>query len=371
MSEPAMTPDPNAKTALLAAAVMGFFIVGCGMAIFGPALPVFVREFGLTTASAGWLVSTLWIGCLLGVVAMYFWSERVSAQPGMLVLAFGAAILALSPVWMGVVAGAFIFGLGYGAIAAQFNPRILIAFGPRGPSMLSLINAVFSLGSIAAPYGFVVLGGNPRPVFGAVAVLALLAWGAARKAGMTGVQPALSGKGFRLHLPILSLALLAIGIEASLAGLGPTGLIRSGMGEVDAARLLSAFFAVTLLTRLVLIAVAARIPAFGLFTFAALWAALCALLTIWVSPLIFFPAMGISTGLFFQAEYVTASRKMGDDPRVPSIILGNGLLGAVIAPIAFAKLMDGFGDHGFFWLVAIVAGGVGLVSLVQYRAMSR
>ena len=366
-----MTPDPSAKTALLTAAVMGFFIVGCGAAIFGPALPVFARDFHLSTASAGWLVSTLWIGCLLGVGAMYFWSERLSAQPGMAVMALGAAILAVAPLWPVALAGAFIFGLGYGAIAALFNPRILIAFGGRGPSMLSLINAVFSLGSIAAPYGFVLLGGNPRPVFGAIAVLAALAWGVAWKAGMTGVQPASVGKGFRLHLPILSLALLAIGIEASLSGLGPTALIRTGMDEVGAARLLSVFFVVALATRLVLIAIAARIPAFALFTFAALWAAACSLLAIWVSPLIFFPALGVSTGLFFQAEYITASRKMGDDPRVPSIILGNGLLGAVISPIAYAKLMDGFGDYGLFWLIAIVAAGIGAMSLVQYRSMSR
>ena len=55
----------------------------------------------------------------------------------------------------------------HGAIAAQFNPRIMTAYGLRGPSMLSLINAVFSLGAITAPYGFVLLGGNPRPVFAA------------------------------------------------------------------------------------------------------------------------------------------------------------------------------------------------------------
>ena len=365
-----MTPDPSAKTALLTAAVMGFFIIGCGAAILGPALPVFAREFGLSTARASWLVSTLWIGCLLGVVAMYFWSARFSAQPGMAVMALGAAILAAAPLWPVALAGAFIFGLGYGAIAAQFNPRILIAFGARGPSMLSLINAVFSLGSIAAPYGFVLMGGNPRPVFWAIAGLAALGWGAAWKAGMTGVQPAAVGKGFRLHLPILSLALLAIGIEASLAGLGPTALIRTGMDEVGAARLLSLFFVVALLTRLALIAIATRIPAFGLFTFAALWAAVCALLAIWVSPLIFFPALGVSTGLFFQAEYITASRKMGDDARVPPVILGNGLLGAVISPIVYAKLMDGFGDFGLFWLIAIVAAGIGAVSLVQYRSMT-
>ena len=235
--------------------------------------------------------------------------------------------------------------------------------------MLSLISAVFSRGAIAAPYGFILVGGNPRPVFWAIAGLSVLAWGAAWKAGMAGVHPPGASMGVRLRLPILSLALLAIGIEARLAGLGPFALIRIGMEEGGAARL-SLFFLVALLTRLALIVIATRVPAFGLFTFAALWAAVCALLAIWVIPLIFFPALGVSTGLFFQAEYIPASRKMGDDPRVPSIILGNGLLGAGISPIAYAKLMDGFGDHGLFWLIAIVAAGIGAVSLVQYRSMT-
>ena len=55
---------------------------------------------------------------------------------------------------------------------------------------------------------------------------------------------------------------------------------------------------------------------------------------------------------------------------MPPVILGDGLLGAVISPIAYAKLMDGFGDYGLFWLIAIVAAGIGAVSLVQYRAMN-
>ena len=106
-----MTPVPCAKTTLLIAAVMGFFIVGGGAAIFGPALPVFAREFGLSTARVGWLVSTLWIGCLLGGVAMYFRPARLSAQSGMAVMALGAAILAAAPLWPVALAGAFVFGL--------------------------------------------------------------------------------------------------------------------------------------------------------------------------------------------------------------------------------------------------------------------
>jgi fucose permease len=363
--------DPQARTALMIASVLGFFVVGSGMAVFGPALPFFAQAFGLTTADASWMVSTLWIGCLAGVAAMYFWSERLGARPGLVLIAAGAAAMAYSVNWPVTIGGAFVFGLGYGAIAAQFNPRMMMAYGARGPSMLSLINAVFSFGAIVAPYGFVVMGENPRPVFAGVAVLAAATAVLAGRAGMTGVVAAAKGKGFKVHLPILALALLAIGIEASLSGLGPTALIRTGIAPGQAARLLSVFFMVALVIRLGLIAVADRIPAFALFTFAAIWACGCSLGAIFISPTIFFPAMGVSAGLFFQGEYVTASRKMGNDPRVASVILGDGLLGAILSPLVYTRLMDGFGDHGLFWLFALVAGAVGLASLVSYRSMSR
>lgn len=366
-----MTPTPQARAALLVTAILGFMTVGSGMSILGPSLPVFAREFGLTTVEAGWLIAVQWTGCLLGVVAMFFWSERVSNRPGLAAIALGATTVALSHLWVLTLAGAFVFGLGYGAIAALFNPRIMMAFGPRGPSMLSLINAVFSLGAILAPYGFVLAGEDPRPVFLAIAAAAAVTWVVAWPAGMTGVRAAGPRPGVRLSLPILAMVVLAIGIETSLAGLGPTALIRTGRTEAEAAQLLSALFIVSLAVRVALTLVADRVPAFALFTFAALWAGLCALGAALVSPLMFFPAMGISTGLFFQGGYVTASRKMGDDPRVPSIILGTGLLGSILSPLIYARAMEPLGPQGFFWLIAAVAGGLGLAALAGYRRISR
>ena len=41
--------------------------------------------------------------------------------------------------WITLV-GALVFGAGYGCATAIFNPRMLQAFGPRGPAMLSLLN---------------------------------------------------------------------------------------------------------------------------------------------------------------------------------------------------------------------------------------
>jgi MFS transporter, FHS family, glucose/mannose:H+ symporter len=41
--------------ALLIAGILSFTIMGAGQSLYGPALPAFAREFGLTVAQAGWL----------------------------------------------------------------------------------------------------------------------------------------------------------------------------------------------------------------------------------------------------------------------------------------------------------------------------
>lgn len=359
------------KSALLLSGLGSMVVLGSGMGILGPALPVYERSFSLTTAESGLLISTLWGGCLLSVLVMYFKGAEVTPRPGMALLTLGSVLLAVAPLWPVALAGALIFGFGYGLLAALFNPRILVAYGAQGASRLGMLNAVFSLGAILAPFGFALTGGDLRPAFWTMALCAALAFALSGKVGLTGVVSGGQTRGFRLHLPILAFALVAIGIEASLAGLGPTALIRAGISEERAAALLSLFFLAALAARVALVVVAHRVADFALFLFALLWATLCALGAALISPALFFPPLGIAAGLFFQGEYVTASRKMGADPRVSPIIIGVGLVGAVASPLVYARLMDGLGSHGFFWLVAGVAGLASAAGLASYRAMRR
>jgi hypothetical protein len=69
---------------------------------------------------------------------------------------------------------------------------------------------------------------------------------------------------------------MAIAIEASLIGLGPTALIRAGVGEVRAAELLSVFFIGFLVARVLLTFVAHRLPALTTATLALLGCGLLA-----------------------------------------------------------------------------------------------
>lgn len=359
------------KIILLLSGLATFFIIGSGMAIFGPALPVYERTFHITTATSGLLVSTLWVGCLIGVGAMYLTGKKMTPRVGLALLVLGSVLLALAPLWSVALAGALVFGMGYGVVAALFNPRVLVAFAGTGASKLSMLNAVFSFGAIISPFVFTLMGGDLRPMFWALAVMAALVWLMSGRITHTGLPPEGIARGFRLHLPILGFAAVAIGIEASLTGLGPTALIRAGVAEDTAANLLSLFFVAALTTRIVLIGTSHRFHDFGIFAAAMAFAAATALGAAFISPAFFFPMMGVSAGLFFQGGYVTATRKMGADPRVSPIILAVGLVGAIFSPLGYAHFMDGLGPRGFFWLVAGVAMLGTIASAASYRSMMR
>ncbi len=350
---------------LLFAGVATFVLMGAGQSLYGPALPAFSRQFGVTVAEAGVLISAHWVGCFVGVAIMYLRGGGITPRHSLAFMALGSAgIAALAGWWLTVLAAA-VFGVGYGMATAVFNPRVLTAFGDRGPSMLSLLNATFGVGAIAAPLIFVALGSDPRWSFGMTALVLAAIWLAAGAAGRASPVPSGTVRPFKPHVPILAFGAVAIGLEACLVGLGPTALIQSGVAEETAAQLLSAFFVVFLLARTVLIFTAHLVPAFVLFTGAMAAAAVCAIGAVLVSPSVFFVAMGAATGLFFPGYYVTASQKMGEDIRVPPTIIAAGLVGGIFSPLAVAPLMVGMGEVGFFWLI----GGVTLVMTALALAM--
>lgn len=359
----------RAHAGLLFAGVATFILMGAGQALFGPALPVYVRDFRLGEGEAGLFVALLWVGCFLGVGFMFFKGALVGPRHTLAVMAAGMGLMAAEAGWVLTFAGGMVFGMGYGMATAVFNPRVMRAFGTRGPSMLSLLNATFGVGAIAAPLVFVGLGSDPAWTFGLVALALLAVFVLAGPAGRESVAAEGPVKAFRPHWGILAFGALAIGMEASLAGLGPTALIRAGIEETRAAQLLSAFFVVFLLARVVLIFIAHRVGPFVLYTLSIGSAAVFALgAAVW-SPATCFVAMGASAGVFFPGYYVTASGKMGEDIRVPPTIVAAGLVGAIATPLILAPLVAGMGDRGFFWVSAALLGTATALALVSMPRM--
>ena len=361
----------KANAGLLIVGIATFVLMGAGQSLYGPALPAFSRIFGVSIGMAGVLVSAHWVGCAIGVAAMFFQGRHVTPRHVVIAMGLGAAIIATGLGWGLTILGAVIFGAGYGSATVVFNPAMLRAFGARGPAMLSLLNATFGIGAIGAPLMFVALSNDPAKTFALCAGLALVI-----ALGAGAARPALAGPAekpdtkFRLHLPILGFGVMAIGLEACLIGLGPTALIAAGETEVNAAQLLSMFFFAFLAARVMLIFTAHMLAPFTLYLLAILGTFGTALGAAVIAPGVFFVAMGAFAGVYFPGFYVTASAKMGLHPRVAPTIIASGLIGGIFAPLLLSPWLTSLGDRGFFWVIAAIAGGLALAALFNLRRMN-
>ncbi len=365
-----MTQILKANLGLLFAGIGTFILMGAGQALYGPALPGFARDFGLTVPGAGALISAHWVGCFVGVGAMYLAARHISAWMVLGGMGLGAVLIAAGLGWVVTLLGGFVFGIGYGVATALFNPRMLRAFGARGPAMVSLLNATFGIGAIAAPLVFVGLGNDPKLSFALVAGLCVLVLMGAitdRQTAVAAVPGAV--RVFRPDLRILAFGMVAIGMEACMIGLGPTALIRAGATEVEAAEMLSAFFVTFLGARVVLVFTAHLIRPFALFTLGVALAAALGLGAVFLSPGVFFVATGACVGMFFPGFYVTASGLMGEDQRVAPTIIAAGLMGGILSPLALAPVMEHMGERGFFQITAGVMLVLALVALVMRRRL--
>ncbi len=361
----------KANAGLLFAGIATFILMGAAQALYGPALPAFSRGFGIGLGAAGLIISAHWIGCAVGVAGMFWRGPQVSPRHVIVMMGLGSALMAAGLAWPVTLLGALVFGAGYGCATVVFNPRMLRAFGPRGPAMLSLLNATFGIGAIGAPLVFVALGNEPAMAFVGCAVFAALIWLGAGPASRPEVAAkAVAVKPFRLHLPILAFCAVAIGLEAVLIGLGPAALIAAGETEVHAAQLLSLFFLAFLAARLALTFTAHLLPSFTLYSLALTASFVAALGAALVAPGFCFVILGACAGLFFPGGYVTATRKMGEDPRVPPTIIAAGLIGGIAAPLLLSPFLGSMGERGFFWIVAVIAGGLSLASWINLRRMN-
>lgn len=355
----------SAPAALLVAGILTFAVMGAGQSLYGPALPAFSREFGVSVAEAGSLISALWIGSAVGTAAMFLIGRHIRPAHSLAVMAAGAALVAAGIGWWGMVAASVIFGTGYGIAASVFNPRVLKAYADRGPAMVSLLNATFAAGAILAPLAYVWGGSRPMLAFAVVAVLCALtffvALPASRDAAAEAARPT---QPYRFRPLILTFAIFGIGTEACLIGLGPTALIRAGVSETGAAQLLSGFFVSFLLIRIALVFVAGMVQPFTLYLAAMGFSALCALAATVLPPGPFFVLLGLSAGMFFPGAYVTATRQMGDHPNVAPSILAAGQVGGIASPILLGGMLEQMGDRGFFWVIGSVALAVTLAAFL-------
>lgn len=268
---------------LLGAGAAAFFTLGVIQAMYGPAFAFFQARFDVDTAAVGWIASVHFLGSALAPpltgVALTRFSLRRVVVFGLLVLAAGVGLVGFAPLWNLALAGALVGGLGLGTVSAALNA----AYASVGTRAVNLVNAVFGLGSIAAP--LVVAGLAPRSLalpFLVVAGLSALTLGLVRLWGIPAMQPApaqtaAARPGVQLGLFAFLIAAY-VGLEAGFGAWLARHL--DGVGLAGSAFILSGFWAGLTLGRIITGAVGARVSPPRLVLGSAVFVTLCAVAAI-------------------------------------------------------------------------------------------
>jgi MFS family permease len=336
---------------LLASGALAFFLLGMLPALYGVALPVWAQAFGLRPGEGGTLFAIYNAGAVATVLAGILGVPGLSMRPALALVTLGGIGLALGAGWPMLLLGGLVAGLGYGILAATVNRRFLQEFGPRGPGMVAFVNGVSGLGAILSPLLFLWAGSAPALVFWAVAALAALAMALARPEPFRATAQGLPPLSPRLLVLLLNSG--AVAIEAALIGFGAVALVDGGTPEPQAARLVSAFFAAYVASRLGLAFVSHRLPSDLIFLASVAGLAASGALAAFVSPAWGFVLSGLFAGSAFPAFFVWASRLLGPDPRMGSAILASGLLSGTLGPLALRPILGSVGEEGLFWILAV------------------
>jgi fucose permease len=355
-------PPAVFRSGLFWSGTLTFIVMGVVASVYGPALPALARGGDVALAEAGVLVSLHALGGLLALAA----GAMLGGVTGRIAVGTalaGAALIVLSGPWAVTMLGALVLGGGYGLTATVYNRRFLVQMGPRGPAMVSLLNAIFGVGSIAGPLVLVGFGGSVPLTYGLIAVALAALLPLADRGQAVVVAPAASAPGFTgsaavtatLRRPaILGLGAAAIGIESAAVGLGPAALIGLGLTEREAALTASAFFVAFLVGRLSLVWISAQVPALRLLALALVAASACLAAATVAWPALFYALAGGAVGMFFPAYFVAGSDRYGTDERVASVILAAVYVGAVSIPAVGAVVMGQAGGAAFLGVLAVM-----------------
>ena len=351
-----MPAYPGFASRLFVSGMASFVLIGILGAAYGVALPAFTRQHDLGPGAASLILTVHSTGGVLAVLAATAGVPGLGARTALALMAAGAALIALAPVWSLTLAGGFVAGAGFGLIATHVNRMFLTGFGPRGPGMVGLVNAVSGVGLIAGPLVFLWVGGVPALLFGGIAVFSavLIPVFAADAAdlpdGPRGLPNMLQPK-----MGILVLNLLSVCLEAAIAGLGVSALIVLGRGEGEAATLASVFFAAFLVSRLSLYWLTRLAGPAYLFLIGTIGTAAAAGLAALGWHATGYVLSGLFIGMAFPSFYVWGARVLGPDPRMSAAMLLAGLSGGAVGPLVFGAVLAVTGLEWLFATVAVLA----------------
>ncbi|WP_179382467.1 sugar MFS transporter [Streptomyces sp. SA15] len=350
-------PDaPIFSPAAVVASCVGFVLIGALQALYGPAIPAFREEFGLTPSAAGLGLSAHFVGGVAGVLLF----DRLYGRLGnrqilgasYLLMAVGAAGFALAPNWPSALAMALLAGLGFGGIDYGLNQLFAVGFGHRSTAMLNILNAHFGIGAILGPALIGAVGSTHYPaVFLGFALanlpLLLCLKGVRNQAPQPTDAPASAGarvlgRSLGSVLAVfVALYVLHVGIEAGVGGWEPTHLETVGYGAGAAATATSVYWLMMTVGRFLVAPIALRFSAQTIIAVSCAGMTVCLLLA---SIPALAPYAYAGVGLFIAPIFPTGlpwlHRAAPRARRAGALVIAASMVGGVAAGPALGKAIE-------------------------------
>ncbi|MFE1943708.1 MFS transporter [Streptomyces massasporeus] len=342
------------KAAVVASCV-GFVLIGVLQSLYGPAIPGFRAEFGLSPSAAGLGLSAHFVGGVGGVLLFDRLYGRVGNRrilgSSYLLMAMGAAGFALAPDWPTALAAALLAGFGFGGIDYGLNQLFAVGFGSRSTALLNILHAHFGIGAILGPAVIGAVGSEHYPaVFLAFALANVPLLLCLRGVRSHVPAPAEDGAGGRSVLGrslgsvlavFVALYVLHVGIEAGVGGWEPTHLETVGYGAGVAATATSVYWLMMTVGRFLVAPLALRFSAQAIITVSCAGMTVC-LLAATVPALAPYAYAGV--GLFIAPIFPTGlpwlNRVAPQDRRAGALVIAASMIGGVAAGPALGKAIE-------------------------------
>lgn len=366
-------PQPRVfSPAAVVASCVGFVLIGVLQALYGPAIPAFREEFGLSPSAAGLGLSAHFVGGLAGVLLFDRLYGRIGNRrilgASYLLMAVGAAGFALAPNWPTALAMALLAGLGFGGVDYGLNQLFAVGFGHRSTAMLNILHAHFGIGAILGPALIGALGSAHYPaVFLGFALanlpLLLCLRGVRDRAPQPSEAHTESDGGQVLARSLgsvlavfVALYVLHVGIEAGVGGWEPTHLETVGYGAGFAATATSVYWLMMTVGRFLVAPIALRFSAQAIITVSCAGMTVCLLLAA-IPGLAPYAYAGV--GLFIAPIFPTGlpwlHRSAPRARRAGALVIAASMVGGVVAGPALGKAIEWSGVRSVPLLLSAVS----------------
>lgn len=364
----------SATRRTLALACAAFLAAGVTLSGIGPALPLLALHIEQDIAVLGGLFTAISLGIILtqfgaGPASARF-GQRVVLAAGMLLMGSGGIGVTFGHSLPILLAGALLFGIGFGGVLAAGNVLVGQLFPTRSAAALNGVNLFFGVGSMLGPAIAGLAGlrlGAPQTAVwvGAGLLLALVpivlryATQPAPQAAKQSAQerPQQRNTGWLLAVMLL----IYIGTEVGFSGWLTVYLIAgSNMVPASAALIVSGFWLALTLGRALGTVLGLRLTSTQLLTSSLLGVLLGALLLVLgvgdsVTSIAGVLVLGLSCGPVFPTVLAIVATTARNSAATTSLVLAIGNGGGLIIPALLGVLLANYGPSAAAGLVLVAA----------------